>query len=72
MDELSAAVLADGREWRRFGDVEDVTFVFGRAKAAAMVLDKEELPGRESGRGAAEAAAVVKDVLRDVGVGVGS
>ena len=53
----------------RLGDVDEVTFVFGRANAAAIVLESDELPGRES---AIPGAFVVNDVRRDVGVGVGS
>lgn len=50
----------------RFGE-NDVRFVLGRENAAAIVLDRWELPGRDS-----ETGDVVKDVRLEVGVGVGS
>ncbi|TCD70704.1 hypothetical protein EIP91_002080 [Steccherinum ochraceum] len=67
VDGLRGFVGLIGGGAARLGDVE-VTLVLGLANAAAMVLDSDELPGRESASG----AAVVNDVRLEDGVGVGS
>lgn len=67
VDELNAFVVSA----LKLGETDvEVRLVFGRENAAAMVVERtDELPGRDSGWGE---VAVVKEVCREVGVGVGS